>query len=361
MAFRFQRRITLAPGVRLSASKRGVGFSEGSPSASISVDQGDDTLAFTLKVDNNGNVRYLREDSTPLTDDEVRLIRRHAEDAIRERLEALCEEANAALDSLGQLHWDTPLPDIHDYAPQPFTEAPPFPPKPVPLRWWHPIWPGAKQRIETENARRQAVFDDDYRQWEWRKAEFDADEFARQKREEQGVFKDMAAMEQTLRECLEEIDWPRETQIDFDLGTDERTIAVDIDLPDESEMPKRKWTMPAKALKLTPKPLSATRQRKLYRDHVHGIAFRVLGAVFAKFSNVQEARISGYRHVTDPATGDDHDQYLYSIKATRDQWARIHFDELNQVDPVTAVEAFALRRDMTKTGIFRDVAPFKLI
>lgn len=168
-------------------------------------------------------------------------------------------------------------------------------------------------------------------------------------------------MEQTLRERLEEIDWPRETHIDFDLGTDERTIAVDIDLPDEDEMPEREWTMPAKALKLTPKPLSETRQRKLYRDHVHGIAFRVLGAVFARLPNVQEARISGYRHVIDPATGSERDQYLYSIKATREQWARIHFDKLDQVDPVAAVEAFTLRRDMTKTGIFRDVEPFKLV
>jgi len=30
--------------------------------------------------------------------------------------------------------------------------------------------------------------------------------------------------------------------------------------------------------------------------------------------------------------------------------------------PVTAaMEAFTLRRDMTKTGIFRDIAPFKLV
>lgn len=359
MAFRFQRRITLAPGVRLSA-KRGAGFSEGPCGASISDAQGE-TLAFTLKVDNEGNVHYRREDGTPLTDDEARLIRRNAENAIRKHLEALCEEGNAAVAYLGQLHWDTPRPDTRSYAPQSFTEAPPIPPEPTPLHWWHLLWPGAKRRIEAENTRQQARFNDDYRQWEWRKAQFDADEFARQKREEQGVFKDMDAMEQTLRECLEEIDWPRETQIDFDIGSDERTIAVDIDLPDESEMPEREWTMPAKALKLTPKPLSATRQRKLYRDHVHGIAFRVLGTVFAKLPNVQEARISGYRHVTDPTSGDERDQYLYSIKATREQWARIHFDELDKVDAVAVVESFTLRRDMTKTGIFRDVAPFKLI
>ena len=118
--------------------------------------------------------------------------------------------------------------------------------------------------------------------------------------------------------------------------------------------------MPAKALKLTPRKLSATRQRKLYRDHVHGVAFRVIGGVFARLPSVEEARVSGYRQVVDPATGGEHDQYLYSIKVTRDQWCRIHFDQLEQVDPVAAVEAFTLRRNMTKTGIFRDIEPFQL-
>lgn len=125
-------------------------------------------------------------------------------------------------------------------------------------------------------------------------------------------------------------------------------------------MPDHYWKMPAKALKLSPRKLSATRQRKLYRDHVHGVAFRVIGAIFARLSTVEEARVSGYRQVMDAATGGEHDQYLYSIKVTREQWSRIHFDQLEQVDPVAAVESFTLRRDMTKTGIFRDIDPFTL-
>lgn len=169
------------------------------------------------------------------------------------------------------------------------------------------------------------------------------------------------AMEQTLRERLEEIDWHRETTIDFDLGNDVSTIAADIDLPCEQEMPDCYWTMPAKQIRLTPRRLSNTRQRELYRDHVHGIAFRVLGAVFARLPTVQEARISGYRQITDPTTGGERDQYLFSVKVTRERWNKIHFDRLDQVDPVVAMGGFTLRRDMTKTGIFRDIEPFKLV
>ncbi|WP_245904481.1 hypothetical protein [Billgrantia lactosivorans] len=76
---------------------------------------------------------------------------------------------------------------------------------------------------------------------------------------------------------------------------------------------------------------------------------------------MQEARVSGYRQITDAATGGERDQYLYSVKVSRAQWEKIHFDKLDQVDPVAAMEIFALRRDMTKTGIFRDINPFKLV
>ncbi len=232
---------------------------------------------------------------------------------------------------------------------------------PPPPAWWHALWPPAKRAREAHNRRHRAEFDERYRAWEWRKAEHDAAEFARHRRESEGVWDDPEAMEATLRERLEEIDWPRETLIDFDLGSDISTIAVDIDLPGEEEMPDRYWGMPPKQLKLSPRRLSDTRQRKLYRDHVHGIAFRVLGAVFARLPGVKEARVSGYRQVVDPATGAERDQYLYSVKVTRTQWETIRFDRLDQVDPVAALEAFTLRRDMTKTGIFRDIEPLKLV
>ncbi|MDR5900431.1 DUF4236 domain-containing protein [Halomonas vilamensis] len=404
MAFRFQRRITLAPGIRLNLSKRGVGVSVGPRGASVSVGpsgahahaglpgtglayrtklsrQGKGSssrkadsepgpltritesghLDLDLAVDDEGHVTYQWKDGQPLSPVDQRWVRRQGEADIRERLQVLCERRNQDLQRLGELHHETPCPETRGYTPKSFPDSPPTPPERSPISGWHWLWPPAKQRIALENARLQTRFDDDYRQWEWRKAEFDAEEFARQQRETAGVFNDISTMEQTLRERLEEIEWPRETQIDFDLGSDEHTIAVDIDLPLEDEMPDREWTMPAKALKLTPKPLSDTRKRKLYRDYVHGVAFRVLGAVFARLPNVQEARVSGYSQVADTATGGMRDQYLYSIKVTREQWSRIHFDKLAQVDPVAAVEAFALRRDMTKTGIFRDVEPFVLV
>lgn len=408
MAFRFQRRITLAPGVRLNLSKRGVGVSVGPQGASLSIGPSGahahagipgTGLAYRTKlkskatqpsssrrasstsrsegkssgfseaedvnlymvVDDEGNVEYQWPNGQPLSNQDIRIIRRQGEAIIRERLQIICDQRNEAIDALGQLHWSTPCPETRGYTPQPFDETPPKAPAALKMTWWQRLLPATRNRLEVEHAQRQQAFDSAYRQWEKRKADFDAAEFARQQREETGVYTDMDAMQQALRERLEAIEWPRETQIDFDLGSDESTIAVDIDLPNEDVMPDHFWQMPAKALKLSPKKLSATRQRKLYRDLVHGVAFRVIGAVFARLPNVKEARVSGYRQVIDAATGGEHDQYLFSIKVSREQWQRIHFDHLQQVDPVAAVEAFSLRRNMTKTGIFRDIAPFCLV
>ncbi|MBE0487827.1 MAG: DUF4236 domain-containing protein [Halomonas sp.] len=411
MAFRFQRRIRLAPGVRLNLGKRGLGLSVGPRGASLSMGpsgvhghagipgtglayrtkltanggadrQGEvgsgatasskaaaleallaagGSLPVQLEVGRGGQVSYFHADGSPISNAEARVLRRHAEDSLREQLRAHCERLNADLDRLGRLHEDTPPPESGGYVTRDFAEPPPPPFQPQPSDWRHALWSPARRRLEEENRRRRAEFDECYRAWEWRKAEHDAAEFSRHLRESEGVWDDPEAMELTLRERLEEIDWPRETLIDFDLGSDVRTIAVDIDLPGEDEMPDRYWGMPPKQLRLSPRKLGATRQRELYRDHVHGIAFRVLGAVFARLPAVVEARVSGYRQVPDTATGGQRDQYLYSVKVSREQWGRIHFDRLDQVDPVAAMEAFTLRRDMTRTGIFRDIEPLKLV
>lgn len=409
MAYRFQRRITLAPGIRINVSKRGLGFSVGPRGASLSLGprgvhghagipgtglsfrQKLDTqgrkqsrrsgtgasskasaeletmlsegasLSIQLDVGDDGRLSYFHADGTPMSDAEARVLRRHAASSLREQLRAHCQRLNEDLDRMGRLHEQTPIPDVMGYEARDYPEPPPPPATLDHPEWWQRLWPAARQRLEEENRLRQARFEEAYRAWEWRKAQHDAAEFGRHQRETESVWHDVDAMEQTLRERLEEIDWPRETVIDFDLGRDDRSIALDIDLPGEDEMPDRYWTVPAKQLRLTPRTLSATGQRKLYRDHVHGIAFRVLGAVFARLPSVQEARLSGYRQLADPATGGERDQYLYSVKVTRQQWERIEFGRLEHVDPVAAMETFVLRRDMTKTGIFRDIEPFKLI
>lgn len=359
MEYRFQRRIRLAPGVRLISTRLRPGLSVGPPGIELVVGRGEgEGQPVNLEITASGEIRYRHGDGTRMSTAEARALRRDAEEELRDALQAHCERLNASLDRLGRLHEQTPYPDAIGYEPRSYPEPPPIPVILERPSWWQGVWGPARQRLQEENARRQAEHAEAYRAWEWRKAEFDAQEFQRQQREEEATWEDPDAMQQTLTERLEEIDWPRETLIDFELVDDCRTIALDIELPGEQELPDRHWSMPAKRIKLTPHRLTATRQRQLYQAYLHGVAFRVLGAVFARLPRTELVLLSGYRPVADSSDGDASPSYLFSVKVTREQWERLDFDRLEALDPGEAMEAFTLRRDITRTGDFRVIEPF---
>ncbi|MGM0984074.1 MAG: DUF4236 domain-containing protein [Pseudomonadota bacterium] len=362
MGFRFQRRIRLAPGVRLTTCKLRPGLSVGPPGIHLQLASGEggETLPVHLDIAANGEIRYRHPDGRRIPDAEARVLRRHGEEAIREALESHCERLNAELDWLDRLHEQTPPPTATGYQPRSYPVSPPAPVSPEAPSWWHALLPNARERLERENQRREASHAEAYRDWEWQKAAFDAREFERQQREEVAAWDDPDAMQQTLDERLDELGWPRETLIDFELSDDLRTIALDIDLPGEEELPDRYWTMPAKRLKLSPRKLGATRQRELYRRHVHGVAFRVLGTIFARLPRIERALVAGYRQVEAPDGSAARVQYLFSAKVSRESWEHLDFERLARLDPIDALATFPLRREMARSGAFRDIVPFEL-
>jgi hypothetical protein len=42
----------------------------------------------------------------------------------------------------------------------------------------------------------------------------------------------------------------------------------------------------------------------------------------------------------------------------RPDWARINFANLDDVDPTEALGLFEIRREITKTGLFKAIEPF---
>jgi len=48
------------------------------------------------------------------------------------------------------------------------------------------------------------------------------------------------------------------------------------------------------------------------------------------------------------------DEYLYSVRVSREQWQRIDFDKLDHLDVVEALARFELSREMTKAGSFEE-------
>ncbi|MBK1629602.1 hypothetical protein CKO31_02375 [Thiohalocapsa halophila] len=167
-------------------------------------------------------------------------------------------------------------------------------------------------------------------------------------------------MEDLLAETMDDLDWPRETLVDYEIQPDAATVWLDVDLPEIGDLPQREARMAKRRRRLLVKDKPKTRLRREYAQHVHGIVLRTAGTVFATLPGVQRVVLSGYSQRLDPATGVVNDDYLLSVDFDRDGFARIDFDALERVDPVAAVAAFPHRRRLLKRDGFRAIEPFAM-
>ncbi|MBN47753.1 MULTISPECIES: hypothetical protein [unclassified Methylophaga] len=70
---------------------------------------------------------------------------------------------------------------------------------------------------------------------------------------------DIEAMSDVLEHYLSTIDWPYETEIDFDFGDDYTTLAVDVCLPTEDKLPTSRYQALKSLSKVSIKPMNATK------------------------------------------------------------------------------------------------------
>lgn len=406
MAFRFQRRIRIMPGVRLNVSKSGLGASLGFPGASLSVGSTGvhshagipgTGLAYRKKLNSNhsNNIssrgsralssgKYLEEflrsggqfelgvsinedaeitfneiGGEPLDDDEVKTLKRLVPEKLRELLQREIDRSNNVIFSIKSTFQDTPNPNKKfQFIRREFSEPKPVMPELIKKSLFSLIWPPRSKDIDANNAELMDEFAKKTNDWESKKLKFEADEDARLKCETESVLRDVHSMEQVLEKHLSEIDWPVETQIDFDFGNDFRTLAVDIQLPEEDNMPKFEWSMTASQIRISKRAISVSQRRTIYRDYIHAVVFRVLGEVFYRLPSVKIAMISCYIEGIKKANGHNEDQYLVSVIVKRDEWIKLNFDRLNNIDPYECLGGFSTRRSFTKTAVCSSIAPF---
>ncbi|MBE0508691.1 MAG: hypothetical protein IBX50_18565, partial [Marinospirillum sp.] len=89
----------------------------------------------------------------------------------------------------------------------------------------------------------------------------------------------------------------------------------------------------------------------------HGVLLRVIGTAFATLPSIQQLIISGYSQRLNPATGHEEDDYLLSARVARSDFEKINFDNLEEVDPIFALDAFELVRDMSGRYAFEPIQP----
>lgn len=394
MAIRFRRSVRIFPGLRMNFSGSGIGLSMGVPGARVTV--GPTGIYRHLSVPGTGlysrkrvridggagggrggsgpsvhaisvlNYQISQEDPTmrlldehtdePLPPATVRWVRKHYGDTLAKELEESARAFNAPLEAIETIHIETPAPSpAAQFVIRPFTEVRPEPPVEEPMRGLGRFFPGAKQRHQEAHEAALAAWREEHEAWEVRSRAHQDEQtplrnaFAARNHDEE-------AASIVLAYRLDRVQWPRETVLDWDLQGDR--LFLDVDLPLQDTVPTRRYRTLQRGLRLGVTELSDTAVRRTYMRYVHGALFRAVGEAFHALPEIQTVVVSGFTQEADPGTGEERDTFLVSAMVQRTDWGSIRFDALDQVDPVVAFERYPHRRNMTQTGIFREIKPF---
>ncbi|TVP76675.1 MAG: DUF4236 domain-containing protein [Gemmatimonadales bacterium] len=349
------------PGAASASPPRTAGGAGGGPEA----DSGG--VLLRIQAEDSGHLTFLWEDGTPLSETELAEVRRADEAGIRETMAELCRHWNRDMDQVLALHLETPAPD-----PPLALRARPFP-EPPPAEPVLPEGPGVLGRLVEGvlSGRREAREEAAARVRDSARREREAWEEARQAHEaleserlgamEAARAGDEEAVAEALEHHFADVPWPRETEVGLEVepgGDGGIRLWLDVDLAPRDAFPREEARPAKRELRILVRERSDRQRREEYRDHVHGFCFRAVGEAFHALPGVEEVVVTGFTQAVDPATGADADEVLLSARIERAAWGQIRFDRLEEVHLPRAFQRFPLRRDMTKTGIFRPVEPF---
>jgi hypothetical protein len=396
MGLRFRKTFKLAPGIRMNLGSGGTSFNLGPRGASVSVGKRgvyanassfgfssraklsgsaprvsrpppaarpapeSMRLDVTVGVTDQGELYFKDPAGNPLPDAWVKVAKKQHADALKGLIQAKCDEINAQIEAVGELHLYAPAPDKKpQFVPKAFPEPQPVAPVPRRLDFLSRLFAFRRRRLEAENAELQRMHSEAVDAWGKAHAAYRELESVRRRAIEHQIYSDVDAMETHLEGTLQDVAWPRETLVAIEIQDGGRAIALDIDLPEAEDMPSTTAAVPARGLKLSVKEMSATQIQRLYMRHVHAIAFRMIGEAFAALPVSQSITVSGYSQRREKLTGQVKDEYLYSVRVPRAAWESIDFSEqgLAALDVVEALTRFDMRRTMSKTGVFKPITP----
>lgn len=392
MALRFRKSIKLAPGIRMNLSGGGVSWSLGPRGASIGIgkrgaflnagipgtglysrqslssgggssssreEEPTPNVSMTISVSDDGMITFKDSVGNPVSEALIEAAKKQKGDVIKAMIAKTSDEINTQVEALEQLHLYTPPPDLPPrYDPQPFKTPRPIQPVSKVPGFFTKLFKSKTVKIEVGNAKAWSDFESELRQWETERAIFEAAEQKKCDMVAKVVAGDVETMETFFGEVLQDIVWPRETLVSFEVQDGGKALAFDVDLPEIEDMPTKKASVPQRGFKLTVKEMGVTRVQTMYAKHIHSIGFRLLGEAFGMLPTVGVVTLSGYSQRKNKATGHEDDEYLFSLLVSRTDWEQINFKSLDSIDVIAAFTRFELKREMTKNGLFKAIQPY---
>lgn len=388
MGIRFRKYISLAPGVRINLTGSGVSLTTGPRGGSVNIgsrgvygnaglpgtgiytrsridskspvsedEAGFSSMKVSITIKDDGTLVFVDGNGTPLPESVIAAAKKQKGGLIKDYIQKKCDEINAQIEALGQIHLNTPQPVLPKFSLSSFdVPKPEQPALKVPGFFSRLIKPW-REGVERENQARIEEYEKAMLDWDKAKSQFE--ELQKIQREQIGriMAGDPEGVQQYLETALGDIVWPRETKVSFAMHDDD-TLVFEVDLPEIEEMPTKTASVPQRGMKLSVKEMGPVQVQKLYMRHVHGVGFRIIGEAFSASPKTNTVILSAYSQRPNKATGQVENQYLYSVKVERAAWSRINFENLDSIDIVEALAQFDLRREMSKTGVFKGIAPF---
>ncbi len=349
-----------------------------------------------LSLNDNGSINIINSFVEALSRADLKLLWEQKSDYIYEWLLQQAEEINGDVEQLSQIHIDTPSLDlIPQYEIVPFPEQRPKKPKTFkeesrPVKPKIPqlgffaklsrkkreqykiderkaaekfhidldLWKKKQKERKQEYIQSLKLYEEKVKLWEQRKKLHEKKENINFKEFPERLAKNVKLMESVLQDSINSLSWPRETIVSYEIRNIGKEIWLDVDLPEIEDIPQKIANIAASKRKLNIKNKSQKQLRLEYSSHIHGIAFRLVGIVFATLPSTEYVVISGYSQRLDPSIGKINDDYLFSFKVNRKGFEKVDFSSLERVDPIVALASFEHVRKMTVTGIFKAITPF---
>ncbi|ADU30019.1 DUF4236 domain-containing protein [Evansella cellulosilytica] len=415
MSFRFQKRVRVAPGVRLNFSKRGVSTSVGPRGSSLTLGKRGiygnagipgTGLSYRTRIDKRnhstrserkmkhpnatspttneeniqlqwndsiGDFSFSTADGRSLTNVEEKNVRSVYKNDLMRMYQEKADEINKRTDRLLHLHHQLfhPTTDIIALSMSNIQDNISHPPNQKVI--YHEVMTNMKQNLtflekillifpkrkkEHEAivmAEVEKLFQEEMSEYEENKKAYNEEKEYRNKLATKVKNGDVHAMEDWISLFLDELDFPLETDVDFQL-INKDTVFLDINLPTMEEIPVKKASI-LKTGRLKVQEKTQREHREHYAILIGATALYLASFFFGYLPSLKTVYVSGYNQAIDESTGLDHDRYIYSIKVDRKTFYSLN---MSKVHPIKAFDNFEPRLKVTKTFIFKEIEPYKI-
>ncbi|AFK67238.1 hypothetical protein YSA_00855 [Pseudomonas putida ND6] len=310
-----------------------------------------------ISVQDDGTLLIVDEAGSPVPARVVRRVKSEQAAEIEALLTKAAESLNQELNDCLNVHVGTPRPGTMPALPPPFSIPIPTAPTSVEPSFVDRLFRSGK--LEADRLTNEQIYQQDLSEWEAARDAHDNERSEAEKTFRLAAKGFSAHMEKALDYVLSGIAWPKETNVAYQFTYDAAGIALDVDLPDEGDTPRR--TAEAKGNgKLTFKTRSDAQVRRDFVGLCYGSLFRVVGEVFALLPAINRCLVSGYVQRNDPATGRLEEPYILSVVVRREDWELLDFARIEHIDPVGALNSWGARVDLDRAARFWEIQPFDL-